>query len=62
MDRVIYWDYIVNRRFFIYCNLACSQRVGYTGFVRGKAASVSATPRQTDVKPESKNGRGTLTP
>ena len=24
MDRVIYRDYIVSRRFFIYCSLACS--------------------------------------
>ena len=23
MDRVIYRDYIVNRRFFTYCSLAC---------------------------------------
>ena len=23
VDRVIYRDYIVNRRFFIYCSLAC---------------------------------------
>ena len=23
MDRVIYRDYIVNRRFFIHCNLVC---------------------------------------
>ena len=26
VDRVIYWDYIVNRRFFIYCRLAISER------------------------------------
>ena len=24
MDRVIYKDYIVNRRFFMYCSLACT--------------------------------------
>ena len=24
MDRVLYRDYLVNRRFFIYCSLACT--------------------------------------
>ena len=28
VDRVIYWDYILNRRFFIYCSLATLKRAG----------------------------------
>ena len=44
VDRVIYRDYIVNRRFFIYCSLACVRaRVCVAEPVkrRGAADSVS---------------------
>ena len=31
MDRVIYRDYLVNRRFFIYCSLATATIAMYVG-------------------------------
>ena len=44
VDHVIYRDYIVNRRFFMYCSLACE-----VGRLREEVDSLQAVDRQTCI-------------
>ena len=50
VEHIIYRDYIVNRRFFIYCSLACSNHTGATADVPPKTFQTTVNREKVEQR------------